>query len=217
MNPYDETMIEPKTRAMVAAFLRRQGQKVAAESLEKATDAEIVEVPPTLWEVVSEAHAWKEGGSRFYHPIWHVVDVLARYDEVTRSVGWDDPAAVKHAILFHDAVYEVPTKHDADYAAGENERRSAELAVVHAPTPKVGARAAELILLTARHGSFRPGDLDHDAAHFLDCDMSILGAPPDAFREYDRGIAEEYLWLGEPPGFFAARRAFFEKLEEVRP
>jgi hypothetical protein len=38
MNPYDEAMIEPKTRAMVAAFLRRQGHKVAAESLESGMD-----------------------------------------------------------------------------------------------------------------------------------------------------------------------------------
>lgn len=34
--------------------------------------------------------------------------------------------------------------------------------------------------------------VDRDAAHFLDCDMAILGASPDEFSTYEEGIRIEY-------------------------
>ena len=47
-------------------------------------------------------------------------------------------------------------------------------------------------------------------ALFLDADMAILGAPPDVFDAYDRGIAEEY--RGKVPGllFRLNRRRFLK-------
>ena len=50
----------------------------------------------------------------------------------------------------------------------------------------------ELILLTARHGTLGPDEVDADAALLLDCDMAILGAPWPRFEQYDRAIAAEY-------------------------
>jgi len=71
-------------------------------------------------------------------------------------------------------------------------------------------RVAALIALTARHGQVRGDELDADAALFLDSDMAILGAPPEVFDAYDRGIAEEY--RGKVPGFlFRLNRRRFLK------
>jgi len=82
-------------------------------------------------------------------------------------------------------------------------------------------RVAELIALTARHGTLDrsavagaiadPADLD-DTLHMLDIDMAILGAEPAVFAAYDRAIAEEY--RGRVPGFLyrRGRRAFFRGL-----
>ncbi|HYM86985.1 MAG TPA: hypothetical protein VET30_09640, partial [Pseudoxanthomonas sp.] len=76
-------------------------------------------------------------------------------------------------------------------------------------------RVAELINLTARHGQLSPADFGDDgfsldARHFLDCDMAILGAVPEVFDAYDRGIVEEY--KGHVPGFlFRLNRRRFLK------
>ena len=76
------------------------------------------------------------------------------------------------------------------------------------------ARVAELINLTARHGSLVPGDVDvdRDAALFLDCDMAILAADEATFAAYDRGITTEY--RGHVPAwlFKLNRRRFLKGL-----
>lgn len=142
---------------------------------------------------------------RAYHNATHIAEVLRWYDWVTGEAGWRDPIAVYLAVLFHDAVY--------DPAAKDNEARSAELARRILPpagiAPAAIDRCAELILLTARHGALDPAALagDPDAAHFLDCDTAILGAPPDAFDAYDAAIAAEYRHV--PAAAFRAGRGAF--------
>lgn len=147
--------------------------------------------------------------ARAYHNFQHVQEVLRHYDAVAAGPGWTQPAEVYLAVLYHDAIYEAGRR--------DNEARSAELAVEHIARwlPDRGinaARVAELIHLTARHGQFAPGDVDSDAALFLDCDMAILGADPAAFDAYDRGIAAEY--RGHVPGwlFKLNRRRFLKAL-----
>lgn len=151
---------------------------------------------------------------RAYHHFDHVREVLGHYADVARGPGWVQPVEVALAILYHDAIYEA--------GRGDNEARSAEWArerIAHW-LPDAGidtARVAELIALTARHGQHAPQDFGKtagadDTRHFLDCDMAILGAAPDAFDAYDRAIAAEY--RGQVPGwlFRNRRRAFLKAL-----
>ncbi len=151
---------------------------------------------------------------RAYHDFGHVREVLRHYADVAAGPGWHRPAEVALAILYHDAIYVA--------GRGDNEERSAALAAGRIPhwLPDAGidlARVVELIRFTARHGSFEPGDFPADAdgddtRHFLDCDMAILGAAPEVFDAYDRGIAAEY--RGHVPGwlFRMRRRAFLKGL-----
>ena len=146
---------------------------------------------------------------RAYHNFQHVQEVLRHYEVVAVGPGWTQPAEVYLAVLYHDAIYEAGSR--------DNEARSAELAVEHIARwlPDRGidpARVAELIRLTAQHGQFAPGDVDGDAALFLDCDMAILGAGSVTFDAYDRGIAAEY--RGHVPGwlFKLNRRRFLKSL-----
>ena len=150
---------------------------------------------------------------RAYHHFGHVEDVLAHYRTVAEGPGWHQPREVGLAVLYHDAIY-VPGRSD-------NEAESARLAIEHIARwwPHAGidsARVSDLILLTARHGALDATDFGDDAVaedtrRFLDCDMAILGAEPQAFAEYDRAIAEEYRavprWL-----YRIKRRRFFRKL-----
>jgi predicted metal-dependent HD superfamily phosphohydrolase len=146
---------------------------------------------------------------RAYHNFTHVEEVLRHYQDVADGPGWEQPEEVRLAVLYHDAIYEAGRK--------DNEARSAQLAVEHIGRwwPQHGidaARVAELINLTARHGSLQPRDVDRDAALFLDCDMAILAADPAVFAAYDRGIAAEY--RGHVPAwlFKLNRRRFLKAL-----
>jgi predicted metal-dependent HD superfamily phosphohydrolase len=143
---------------------------------------------------------------RAYHNIEHVGEVWTHYESVE---DWDDPGSVALAVMFHDAVY--------DAGQPNNETRSADLAmkVLEAhPIPdgeySVG-RTLDLIMLTARHGQFAPADVELDEAHFLDCDMAIIGASPERFAAYEAGIRAEY---GHVPddAYRAGRSAFLCKL-----
>lgn len=167
-------------------------------------------LPPEQARALREAYATPP---RAYHHFGHVIETLAHFRSVADGPGWQAPDTVRLALLYHDAVY-VPGRKD-------NEARSADLAREHLrrwpPVADVDVdRVAALILLTARHGGLHGRDFPDtpegdDTRRFLDCDMAILGASPDAFAAYDRAIAEEYravpLWL-----YRRKRRAFFRML-----
>jgi predicted metal-dependent HD superfamily phosphohydrolase len=163
-------------------------------------------LPPEQIAALEAAYATPP---RAYHNFSHVQEVLRHYEDVAAGPGWRQPAEVRLAVLYHDAIYEAGRK--------DNEARSAELAVVHVEQwlqdQGVDAtRVAELINLTARHGSLSPADVDRDAALFLDCDMAILAADEAAFAAYDRGITAEY--RGHVPAwlFKLNRRRFLKAL-----
>lgn len=168
--------------------------------------ANSLQLPAEQWAALRDAYA---SPPRAYHNFAHVEAVLRHYADVAAGPGWSQPAEVQLAVLYHDAIYEAGRK--------DNEARSAELAVEHISRwlPDRGidvARVAELITLTARHGSLKPEDVDRDAALFLDCDMAILAADPATFAAYDRGIAAEY--RGQVPAwlFKLNRRRFLKAL-----
>jgi predicted metal-dependent HD superfamily phosphohydrolase len=151
---------------------------------------------------------------RAYHDFHHVEEVLRHAADASGGPGWAQPREVALAILYHDAVYVA--------GRGDNEARSAAFATdeIARWMPDAGvdvARVVELIELTARHGQFAPDDFPRDARgddtrHFLDCDMAILGAAPDAFDAYDRGIAAEYRGAVPAWVFKLNRRRFLKAL-----
>jgi predicted metal-dependent HD superfamily phosphohydrolase len=156
-------------------------------------------IPPDLERALAAAYGEPH---RAYHTAAHIAEVLRWFDVVADEVGWDDPLAVYHAILFHDVVY--------DATRGDNEARSAEFAASHG----AGPRARELILLTAKHGSLEAVP-DRDTSHFLDADTAILGAPADAFDAYDRAIRVEYKHV--PDDMYRAGRGGFLGKMLARP
>ncbi len=139
--------------------------------------------------LLDEVRACYATPPRAYHDFAHVREVLGWFDAVAEGPGWDRPAEVFLALLYHDAIYEAGRK--------DNEARSAELAqaAIARWLPDAGvdaARVAELIRMTARHGHWGGEAVDRDAALFLDCDMAILAAEPARFDAYDTAIAQEY-------------------------
>jgi predicted metal-dependent HD superfamily phosphohydrolase len=161
-----------------------------------------LELPEPQWAQLRAAYA---APPRAYHHFGHVQAVLGHYAEVADAVGWRQPREVYLAVLYHDAVYQA--------GRGDNEAQSARLAqaAIAQWLPDAGvdaARVVALIALTARHGQLSAGEVDAEAALFLDCDMAILGADPATFAAYDAAIAEEYRAVVPRWLYRRKRRAF---------
>jgi predicted metal-dependent HD superfamily phosphohydrolase len=156
-------------------------------------------IPDSLARELTAAYGEPQ---RAYHTVAHLAEVLRWYDTVADEIGWERPAEVYVAILFHDAIY-VPGARDNEAKSAAWARRSG--------LPVDVDRVAALIELTGNHGGLDPATVDRDAALFLDCDMAILGAAPDAFDAYDTAIAREYSSL-PADAYRAGRRAFLTRL-----
>jgi predicted metal-dependent HD superfamily phosphohydrolase len=161
-------------------------------------------VPGSLCQNTFEDLAARYGApDRFYHNLHHLTDVLDVIDRLHHLAA--DPAAVRLAAWFHDAVY--------DSRAKDNEEKSAALAEdvlrrLGLPEPAVSA-AKRLVLLTKGHEA----DDDPDGQVLLDSDLAILGAPAMRYDEYARAIRQEYAWVPENDFRVGRRRVLQSFLE----
>ncbi len=123
--------------------------------------------------------------SRRYHTLQHLAECFEQFDRL--QPDFIEPAAVMLAIWYHDAVYTT--------TASDNEAQSAALAEAvlreaNAPASIIST-VNDLIMVTQHSGQTASGD----QAFFLDIDLSILGAPPTRFNEYEQAIRFEYAWV----------------------
>ncbi|HEY1752426.1 MAG TPA: phosphohydrolase [Caulobacteraceae bacterium] len=159
-------------------------------------------LPAALIEQIRKLHG---GPERAYHAWSHPQALLGLLAEVRGQLA--DPLAVECAILLHDAVYD-PTRAD-------NEAKSAVLArdLLAGVVPDATLeRAVSLIEATARHEvpAGMPADEAADCRVFLDMDLSILGADPEAFDGYEAGVRHEYRHVPDA-AFRQGRAAVLER------
>jgi predicted metal-dependent HD superfamily phosphohydrolase len=144
---------------------------------------------------------------RRYHGPAHVLRVLRTLDDVLGATEVPDPAAVRLAAWYHDAVY------DPRAAAGANEAASAELAeqeltTLGQPSARVTA-VARLVVITATHEP-----VDADEAALCDADLAVLAADPAEYAAYATGVRTEYAHIddvGWRTGRAAVLRMFLER------
>lgn len=129
---------------------------------------------------------------RRYHTLRHLEECLEKLEELRPRA--ERPAEVEPALWFHDAIYD-PRRHD-------NEERSAgwasESALALGLEPEL-ARRLHALVMTTRHEAEPRGV---DQAVLVDIDLSILGASPARFDEYETQVREEYRWV---PAFIYRR------------
>lgn len=128
---------------------------------------------------------------RAYHSLNHLVEMFRQAE----TLSFNEPTSVGLAIFYHDAVYGETSRMLLNIpATASNEEQSAQLAEQHLPllgfdAPTI-ARVASLIRMTEKHDT---NASDHDAALFIDVDMSILGAPPHIYERYAGQVRQEYM------------------------
>ncbi len=143
---------------------------------------------------------------RKYHSIQHLEECL-RWFELASTLA-ERPAEIEAALWFHDAIYDL---HGAD-----NEARSADLArlvlVKAGVSCQVVERVVQLVLATQHaHVPVLP-----DTQLLVDIDLSILGAIPLRFAEYEQQIRDEYAHIPGPVFRFKRRQILASFLERPR-
>ncbi|MFE5396327.1 hypothetical protein ACFQ9U_17425 [Streptomyces sp. NPDC056568] len=138
---------------------------------------------------------WSEPQRR-YHTLAHLTAVLDHVDVLEEYAA--DPAAVRLAAWFHDAVYR-PER-------SENEERSARLAeraLTEAGVP--ASRTAEVVRLVRLTVTHAPADGDRDGQVLCDADLAVLASPPSAYAAYTAAVRAEYHFV--PDDAFREGRA----------
>ena len=131
---------------------------------------------------------------RKYHTTQHLRECLAGFEGIRMPPP--HPAEVEMALWFHDAIYDV-NRHD-------NEEQSADWAYRALIEQRAPAAAAELVrslVMVTRHTGL---PVTPDEQYLVDVDLSILGALPARFSEYETQIREEYAHV--PAAIFREKR-----------
>jgi len=120
---------------------------------------------------------------RYYHSLNHIEDCLAQLRSCRKLTDNADQIAL--AFWFHDAVYH--------WNSSTNEQDSADWAASFLAANKASAQLLKQVtdlILATRH--FEPNMPTRDCKILVDIDLSILGRDADAYRRYERAIAQEY-------------------------
>jgi predicted metal-dependent HD superfamily phosphohydrolase len=152
----------------------------------------------TEWSAVIAA--WSEP-HRQYHGLAHLAAVLGLVAQLETAAT--DPAAVRLAAWYHDAVYD-PSSQDNETVSAQRARAGLRGLV---PDERID-EVERLVLLTAGHDA-APGDAN--GAVLCDADLAVLAGPPEAYAAYASAIRSEYGHLSDEV-FTAGRIAVLEQL-----
>lgn len=131
---------------------------------------------------------------RHYHATQHLAECLSHTERIQALA--ERPTEVLAALWFHDAIYDTQ-RHD-------NEALSADWA--HQALLEAGAEAAmadrvHQLVMATQH---RAEPVTPDEQVLVDVDLSILGATPGRFTQYEAQIKAEYAWV--PEAIFSQKR-----------
>ncbi|MFF5448176.1 hypothetical protein [Streptomyces sp. NPDC012888] len=148
--------------------------------------------------------AWAEPQRR-YHTTAHLDAVLRHVDLLAGHAA--DPAAVRLAAWFHDAVYRPDRSENEERSAAMAERALPELGIDAARTAEV----ARLVRLTVTHHP-EPGDTNGEV--LCDADLAVLAGGPDAYAAYVAAVRDEYSFVPEE-SFRTGRAAVLRQLLDL--
>lgn len=133
---------------------------------------------------------WSTPDRRF-HNLRHLIDMLARVDELAEESH--DPDIMRVACWYHGCVFSSDVEEVIRGNGGEDETASAAFAEAdlrHLGVPmETVKRVCSLIVNLKRH---MLADDDIDAQALIDADLGILAVDPQTYTEYVRLLREEY-------------------------
>ena len=133
------------------------------------------------WIALRDLHS---ASHRHYHTLQHLQECLLQLALPELAEASSEPW-LELALWYHDAVYSP--------WAGDNEEKSAQLAERWLAQQGIAhpSLVRELILATRHQALPEPGL----QAWMVDIDLSILGAAPERFQQYEEQVRREYRWV----------------------
>ncbi len=164
-------------------------------------------------EIRSTAEAlierWTAPDRRF-HNLKHLVDVLARVDQLNEETH--EPDIVRVAAWYHGAVFDAALAAASANRGGEDEAASADVALrelVALGVPEARARRVhDLVIQLARH---TPDPADPDSAVLCDADLGMLAVEPQKYKAYLEDLRAEYGHIAKID-FLRARQRILHRL-----
>ncbi|WP_159624035.1 hypothetical protein [Actinomyces sp. zg296] len=152
---------------------------------------------------------WSTPDRRF-HNLKHVIDMLARVDELADESHYPD--VMRIAAWYHGCVFSAETKETYQRNGGEDEVASAalaakELSALGVPDATVD-RVCALILNLKSHTL--PAN-DMDASALNDADLGTLAVEPQMYKKYRMAVREEYAHIPDER-YYEARLAIITRL-----
>lgn len=133
---------------------------------------------------------WSTPDRRF-HNLRHLIDMLARVDELAEESH--DPDIMRVACWYHGCVFSSDAEDVSRGNGGEDETASAAFAeadLYHLGVPmETVKRVCSLIVNLKRH---MLDEHDIDAQALIDADLGTLAVDPQTYAEYVRLLREEY-------------------------
>jgi predicted metal-dependent HD superfamily phosphohydrolase len=154
-----------------------------------------VDDSPTLRRLHAEVLARYSEPHRHYHTHKHLAECFEKVSDVISLA--EHPAEVNVGLWFHDVIYDTRRHDNEELSAGWARDVARELGA----SAEGGQRIHDLIMFT-RHTAEPVGV---DAQVLVDADLSILGAHPARFQEYEAQVRNEYGWI--PDAVFRTGRA----------
>ena len=160
-----------------------------------------VPAPPSAsaQQVLDQVLAGWNEPHRAYHTTQDLLETLTLLDEWSRGEEW--PATVALALFFHDLVYDPRRADNEDLSALVAREMLASLLL-----PQAQIEAVVRLIDITKHAA-RP--LSEDEKLMVDVDLSILGAAPERYAQYQLQVRREYAHVPEPL-FTRARLALLE-------
>ncbi|VTU25805.1 hypothetical protein E5CHR_02070 [Variovorax sp. PBL-E5] len=143
---------------------------------------------------------------RHYHTLQHLGECLALL--ALHRAAAERPAEVALALWFHDAIYDVQGHDNEALSAGW-----ARDVLGAAGLPAEVAERVHALVMATQHNAVPEG---RDAELLIDIDLSILGAAPARFAQYEHQIRAEYAHIS-PAVFEPRRRGILSRFLERRP
>jgi predicted metal-dependent HD superfamily phosphohydrolase len=140
-----------------------------------------------LIRLYNEVIAKYDESHRYYHNKQHLTECLEKFTEL-RHLS-ENPAAIELALWFHDAIYD-PLRHDNEQLSAAWARSSV---IESGHDEAIADRIYDLVLATQHNAKPKTTD----AKIIVDVDLSILGAQPERFLEYEQQIRKEYAFVPE--------------------
>jgi len=140
---------------------------------------------PTLRRLYADVRGRYSEPHRHYHTDRHLAECFENVRAIIALA--EHPAEVNVGLWFHDVIYDT-RRHD-------NEERSADWARTAAQELGASAESAQRIydlVMFTRHAAAPVGI---DAEVLVDANLSILGARPARFQEYETQVRSEYAWV----------------------